>query len=260
MNSQDIEARARAGLAATEEAGRLAADYYRNRERLAVEAKGVQDMVSEADKACEELIVARIGKAFPGDAFLGEEGGRRGAGEALWVIDPIDGTANFLRGIPFWCVSVGLLVGGEAVAGFIYDPVGGEMFAAEKGKGATLNGKPIHASRETSIEHARMCLGFSYRRAVAPHAHDVETLLDAHCEYSRLGSGALGMAYTAAGRFEGYFERHINAWDVMGGLAIVREAGGRMNDFLAGDALAKGNVILATAPALYEPIARLLAI
>src|SRR6185312_4671165 len=123
VDEQELSNRAAAGLAVTRQAGALALDYYRRPGALRVEHKGTQDYVSAADKACEELIVRDLSLAFPGDAFLGEEGGRRGEAETTWIIDPIDGTSNFVRGIPFWCISVGLVVGREPVLGYIYDPV-----------------------------------------------------------------------------------------------------------------------------------------
>lgn len=258
MQREELDARARAATLAVRQAGALAAGYYGRREALSITVKSLQDVVSEADIACEDLIVDSLTRAFPDDSFLGEERGLRKNGDATWVIDPIDGTANFVRGISFWCVSLGLLVGGEPVVGLIYDPVADELFSATRGGGAFLNDSPIRVSGETRLDRARLCIGFSYRRPVGPHAADVKRLLDAHCEYSRLGSGALGMAYTACGRFDGYWERHNNVWDVAAGLVLVAEAGGRCNDFLAGDALDNGNETLAASPALFEPLRALL--
>ncbi len=255
----DIENRYWAAQGIVRAAGRLAADHYHRRSDLAVERKGTQDLVSEADRACEDLIVGSLKGLYPADGFLGEERGRQNfGGEATWIIDPIDGTANFLRGIPFWCVSLGLLVAGEFVIGIIYNPITEELYAASKGKGATLNGKPIKASKVASLEDARLGVGFSYRQPVASHGEAINKLLNAHCEYSRFGSGALGLALTADGRLDGFFEAHINAWDVAAGLCIVKEAGGRTNDFLGEDGLAKGNVVLAANPTLYVPFSGLL--
>lgn len=239
-------------------AGALAADYYGRRAALSIERKGVQDFVSEADRNCEELIVAALIRHFPEDGFLGEEGGLRREGKLIWVVDPIDGTDNFLRGIPFWCVSIGLVADRQALLGYIYNPVTEELFSAVKGQGAFLNGEAIRVSDTADVERARICLGFSYRRPVAPHARVVKALLDARCEYSRLGSGALGVAYTAAGRFDAYWEHHINAWDVAAGLAIIAEAGGATNDFLAGDGFARGNEIFASTPAIAPRLAALI--
>ena len=258
MPLPDLDDRLAAAEAVIRAAGRLAAGHFAGRAHLTIDRKGAQDLVSEADRACEDLIVAGLARAFPQDGFLGEEGGSRNPGAAaIWVIDPIDGTHNFLTGIPFWCVSVGLVVRGIAVLGLIYDPSADELFSAASGKGAFLNGAPIRVSGETDITRARIGVGFSFRRTVGEHVRVVESLLSGGCEYLRLGSGALGLAYTAAGRFDGYWERHINAWDVAAGLALVREAGGWTNDFFSGDGFTHGNEILASAPGLVEPLRRL---
>lgn len=259
MNPGEVETRYWAAQGIVREAGRLAAEFYHRRLELDVERKGTQDLVSEADRACEDMIVAGLGKLFPGDGFLGEERGIRNAGApATWIIDPIDGTANFLRGIPLWCVSLGLLSGGDFVIGVIYNPITEELYAARRGKGATLNGKPIQVSQTRLLEDARLGIGFSYRRPVAPHAEAIRKLLDAHCEYSRLGSGALGLAFTADGRLDGYFEAHINSWDVAAGLCIVKEAGGQANAFLRDDGLHKGNAVLVSNSHLHARLGSLL--
>ena len=235
------------------EAGALALSHYRRRGELAVESKGLQDIVTVADRAVEAMLVARIGEAFPGDVVLGEEGGYSAphtGGAPLWVIDPIDGTANFARGLPLWCISIGLLHDGVPVAGVIYNACTDELHAGSIDTPATCNGAPIRVSRVADPHHARLSLGFSYRRDPSIHLASIARLLAAGCEYSRLGSGALGLAYVADGRFEGYFEPHINAWDVAAGIAIVRAAGGWTNDFFAGEGLARGNPILASAPGM----------
>jgi myo-inositol-1(or 4)-monophosphatase len=254
-----IELRYWAALAIVREAGGRAADHYRRRHELEVERKGTQDLVSQADRACEDLIVNALRNLFPQDGFLGEERGAQNEGaQAIWVIDPIDGTANFLRGIPFWCVSLGLLAAHQFVIGVIYNPVTDELYAARRGQGATLNGRKIEVSKVKTLENARLGIGFSYRRPVAPHAEAVKALLDAHCEYSRLGSGALGLALTADGRLDGYWEAHINVWDVAAGLCILKEAGGRANEFLGEHGLTKGNAVLASTPQLYSRLSGLL--
>jgi len=237
------------------EAGRLAVEQFARRELLRIDRKGTQDLVSEADRACEDLIVAGLSRAFPDDGFLGEERGARNPdAAAVWVIDPIDGTHNFLTGVPFWCVSVGLVISGELVLGIINHPLADEFYAARSGGGAFLNGQRIRVSAETDVTRARVCVGFSYRRAINDHVRVVEALLAAGCEYLRLGSGALGLAYTAAGRFDGYWERHINAWDAAAGLVLVREAGGLANEFLSGEGLGRGGEVLAATPALFQSL------
>jgi myo-inositol-1(or 4)-monophosphatase len=258
MEPTELDHRLRVAEAVVREAGRVAADHFARRELLHIDRKGAQDLVSDADRACEDLIVAGLAKLFPQDGFLGEERGSRNPdAAAIWIIDPIDGTHNFLTGIPFWCVSVGLVVAGELLLGIIYDPLAAELYSARKGGGAFVNGQPIKVSGESDLRSARICVGFSYRRPVEEHARAVEALLTSGCEYLRLGSGALGLAYTAAGRFDGYWERHINSWDAAAGLVLVREAGGWTNDFLAGDGLTKGSEILAATPEMVGPLKRL---
>lgn len=256
----DLDNRLRVAEAVVREAGRVAADHFARRELLSIARKGTQDLVSEADRACEDLIVAGLARLFPRDGFLGEERGSRNPdAAAVWVIDPIDGTHNFLTGIPFWCVSVGMVADGELVLGIIYHPLAGELYSARGGGGAFLNGQPIKVSSETDLTCARICVGFSYRQPVAEHVRAVDAVLGAGCEYLRLGSGALGLAYTAAGRLDGYWERHMNSWDAAAGLILVREAGGWTNDFLAGGGLTAGSEVLAATPGLVEPLKRLTA-
>lgn len=260
LTPSELDLRLRVAEAITREAGQVAARYYARRDALTIDRKGAQDLVSEADRACEDLIVAGLSGAFPDDGLLGEERGLRKAGEGpVWIIDPIDGTHNFLTGIPFWCLSVGLAIGGEAVLGVIYHPATGELFTAKKGGGAFVNGVPMRVTGESDLTRARVGLGFSFRRPVADHLRTVGNLLGAGCEYTRLGSGALGLAYVAAGRLDGFWEHHINSWDVAAGLALVREAGGWTSDFFAGEGLMKGNSVLAATPALVEPLKPLLA-
>ena len=258
MNPTELDARMSVAESVIREAGKAASRYFEGRNRLTIDRKGAQDLVSEADRECEALIVAGLSSAFPEDGLLGEEGASQRLGaEAIWVIDPIDGTHNFLTGVPFWCISIGLVVGTESVLGLIYHPAEDELFAARKGGGAFVNGVPMKVSGETDITRARLCLGFSYRQPIPPFARAVEALLTAGVEHCRLGSGALGLAYTAAGRFDGYWEGHLNSWDAAAGLCLVSEAGGYVNDFLAGDGLMKGKEMLALTPALVEPIKRL---
>lgn len=258
LSPTDLDHRLRVAEAVVREAGKAAADHFARRELLHIDRKGAQDLVSDADRECEDLIVEGLSKLFPEDGFLGEERGSRNPdAAAVWVIDPIDGTHNFLTGIPFWCVSVGLVAHGRMVLGIIYQPLTAELYSARQGGGAFLNGQPIKVSGETDIKRARICIGFSYRRPVADHVSSVEALLSGGCEYLRLGSGALGLAYTAAGRFDGYWERHINSWDALAGLVLVSEAGGWTNDFLASKGLTQGSEILAATPELTETLKRL---
>ena len=244
------------------EAGRVAADHFARRELLSIQRKGAQDLVSEADRACEDLIVAAFHASSPTTGFLGEERGSRNLdAAAVWVIDPIDGTHNFLTGIPFWCVSrSGSSSDGELALGIIYHPLAAELYSARSGGGAFLNGHAIRVSGETDLTRARVGIGFSYRRPVADHVRDSRR----HCcppAANICGSARApsGLAFTAAGRFDGYWERHINSWDAAAGLVLVREAGGMVNDFLAGEGLTQGKELLAASPALADRLQRLTA-
>ncbi len=251
MSGAEIDRRLAEVCGVARAAGALAMRHFNNLANLEVEIKGPQNHVTVADREVEELIVRSLSKSFPGDVFFGEEGGGQ-SGERVWIIDPIDGTTNFVHGLPEFGVSIGFVQGNEAEIGVIYLPVTDELFAAKRGGGATRNGRPIHVSRTTDIAHGMMCLGFSYRRTVPAFAEVTERLLSAHCEYRRFGSCVHGMAYVADGRMDGYYEEHINSWDIIAGLVLVREAGGWTSDFLTGDWLTEGNPILACTPGLRE--------
>ena len=258
MNDTDLEFRLRFGQAIAVEAGQQAKERYLRRHELKIESKGVQNFVSEADRLCEQTISGAIAAAFPNDSIIGEEHGVLDRGkEALWVIDPIDGTTNFLRGLPLWCVSIAVISDNEPVAGIIYNPVMGELHSARRGGGAWLNGTPIKVSSVTSLEQARIGLAFSYRRNLEQHVRVVSACFEANCEFTRLGSSALGMAYSADGRLDGFWASHAFAWDVAAGIIIMREAGGWVSDFMADEALNAGNTILAAPPSLVPKLQKL---
>jgi myo-inositol-1(or 4)-monophosphatase len=252
----ELDDRFHAGCAAVLAGGRLARRHFDNRDQLQVEVKGPQDHASIADREVEQLIVNLLAGAFAADRFFGEEGGGQ-TGDSLWVIDPIDGTTNFLHGLPSYCVSLAYMRDGVVELGMIYHPPADELFAARRGRGATCNGAAIRVSGCTNLTDALVGVGFSYRRPVRPFIEATARLLEAHCEVRRDGAGALAMAQVAAGRLDGYWEQHINSWDVLAGLLLVQEAGGWTNDFLSGNALLEGNPILACTPALREPLCTL---
>lgn len=254
---QELTRRVLAACAVAREAGDLARSYFTNRDSLKVEFKGPQDYLTAADGAVERLIVARLGEAFPGDSFLGEEGGGS-IGERLWVIDPIDGTANFARGIALFCISISYVEDGRTMAGVIYDPIAQEMFTAVRGGGAALNGQPMRVSEAATLRNAVIELGWSPRLPIAGYVELVEKVVGAGASFRRGGSGALGLAYVAAGRADGYVERHINAWDCLAALLMVEEAGGATNDFLAGGSgLVNGNAVLAATRGIKEALSDL---
>ncbi|HRJ68786.1 MAG TPA: inositol monophosphatase [Beijerinckiaceae bacterium] len=241
------------------ELGDLALAYFRNRDSLGVTLKGAQDWLTEADGAVERLFRQRIAEAFPGDGVFGEEqGGTAGdaAAENLWIIDPIDGTANFATGDRQWCVSVGFLHRGVPELGAVLAPAQEELFLARRGGGATLNGQPIRANPITDLTRASVEIGWSKRRPLALYIDAVRATMEAGAGVKRSASGALGVVHTAMGRVDAYAEAHINSWDVAAALVIAREAGCYANDFFRGDAIVKGNPILVAAPGIAEAVIR----
>lgn len=230
------------------EAGAHANSYFKDLSQLNIESKGLQDMASQADLETEQLIQAGVSNAFPDDAFFGEETGgiEPTAGQGVWVVDPIDGTAPFVKGIPIWCVSIAFMVDGRIKFGLIYDPTHDELFSALEGNGAHLNGREISPDPSTSLQDGRFCIGFSHRS----RPEDVTKVLHGHLEaggmYTSIGSGALGLAYVACGRYIGYYEPHINSWDCYGAVAIIREAGADVIDAEAGNGLTEGCEIFAS--------------
>jgi myo-inositol-1(or 4)-monophosphatase len=249
MSSNSFADRYELACAIARDAGALARRMFVSRAAGSFELKGDQDYLTEADGEVERLISERINAAYPADSVLGEEGGGN-VGESAWIIDPIDGTANFARGNPHFCISIAYLRDGDPAIGVIYSPVLDELYAAQRGGGAVLNGTAIHVSDTADMRRATIELGWSTRRPLADYTAMVHRTFAAGAGVLRSGSGALGMAYVAAGRTDGYGELHINAWDVLAGLLIVREAGGWTNDFLAQNGLAGGNPILGCTPAL----------
>jgi myo-inositol-1(or 4)-monophosphatase len=247
----DMDAREEALAAVTREAGELARELFSK--PIEIKLKGKQDYITEADGQVERMIVERLKARFPQDAFLGEEGGASGTGNALWVIDPIDGTANFAHGIPHFCVSIAFMAGRELALGAIAAPMYNELYRARLGKGAFLNDRPMRVT-DAEIKQAVIELGWSSRRPVRAYTALVERVLATGATFMRAGSGALGLAYVAAGRTHGYCELHINSWDTLAGLLMVREAGGWTNDFLASEGLKRGNAVLACAPGLKEAL------
>ncbi len=242
------------------EAGELALGYFRNRSELLVETKAdPQDVVSIADHKVEECIIAGLREAFPEDGFLGEEQGiDRGKNEYLWVIDPIDGTSCFLNGMPAWCLSVALMVGERIAFGLVFDPNARELFSALSGQGCLLNGKQVHTLSVDSVKDGLMGVGITHRVPASLCIDFICGLLEAGGMFVRNGSGALMLAYVAAGRLIGYFEPHINAWDCLAGLLLVREAGGVCNRFLDNNGLLDGNAIMVAAAGVQSQLQHLI--
>lgn len=257
MDDQAQAHRLRAAKDIAREAGRTALAYFHNPDGLEVIAKGRQDFVSEADHAVEALIRARLQDLFPEDGFLGEEGGAaiddKDAG-GIWVVDPIDGTTNFINQVPVWCVSIAYTLQGRIEVGVVYDPNADELFAARRGHGAFCGETAMATSAADSLTQGTVGVGYSTRTSGATAVDSIRRLLEAGGIYQRNGSGALMLAYVGAGRLLGYLEAHINAWDCLAGILLVQEAGGWTNDFLANDGLLQGNPVIAAAPGVADAV------
>src|SRR6185369_8326056 len=211
------------------------------------------DVVTSADTAVETLLVERLAAAFPDDGFLGEEGTSR-LGDRCWVIDPIDGTANFARGLPEWCVSIAFVAGGRVRLGAIAASDLRLVYSAREGAGARCNGRPIEVSATADLRRATVDIGYSRRVAIDDFTGLLQRLLGAGVNVTQCGSAALGLARVADGSLDGYAERHLYAWDALAGLLLVEEAGGRVSPFLEGAALTEGNRTVAANAALYPAI------
>jgi myo-inositol-1(or 4)-monophosphatase len=232
-----------------QEAGRLAHSGFG---RSGMSMKGRHDVLTEMDGRVERFIREQVASHFPHDAMLGEEGGVSGdaGAEHLWIVDPIDGTANYARGIAHYCVSIGVMRQGTMLAGAIHDPSHERLYWAGAGTGAWMNGERLAVSPLADVGAATVECGWSTRRSSEAYLALVARVFAAGGQMRRAGSGALGLVDVAAGRVEAYCELHINAWDCAAGLLLVKEAGGFTNDFFAADGLNSGNPVIATNAAL----------
>jgi len=229
------------------EAGAIIANYAQRRASLEIKLKGEHDLITEADKASEALVVERLRSHFPTHSVIAEEGGgHTGAGEYCWYVDPLDGTTNFAHGFPMFNVSIGLEKAGEPIAGVIFDPMHDEMFAAERGGGAYLNHRRIHVSGVQRIEDSLTGTGFpSRKRHRDINIHFYYQLAMASHGVRRAGAAALDLAYVACGRLDVFWEFYLNPWDMAAGALLVREAGGTCTDMYGGPLDLRGPHILA---------------
>lgn len=227
---------------------------------LAIDQKGRADFVTEADRKIEELLRSELLARFAADGVLGEELGHIPGSDGLWVIDPIDGTSNYITGLDQWCISIAWVVEGEIEIGIIYAPDRQELFTARRGQGAFLNGRKLNVRSAAADGAAIVGIGSSNRVPLDRMLEAIRKLDAQHIGYRLFGSGALALAQVASGLVQGYFEAHINAWDAAAGLLMVEEAGGKTNNFLTPSALEHGNPILATEPKLANTLAQSLSV
>lgn len=250
----DLDARADfcRGLAIS--AGKLALEGFRQLTPDGVRMKGPQDFLTETDSAVERHVKEAIAAAFPRDGFVGEETGGRPERDT-WVVDPIDGTANFARGIPHFCISIAFVRDGRTEIGAILNPGLSEIHFARRGAGATRNGQAIRVAPTQDFARASVELGWSRRVPADRYADTFRTLLEMGASVRRGASGALGLAWVADGRSDGYAEVHMNAWDCLAGLLMIREAGGRVGPFLETGGLERGGPVIAATPGIAAGLA-----
>ncbi len=225
-----------------------------------VESKSEHDYVTNVDKAAERLIIETISNAYPEHSFLGEESGEMGQNDYQWIIDPIDGTTNYIRKIPHWAISIACRHNGRTQVGVVYDPIKEELFTAVKGRGAQFDNKKMRVSRTKGLEHSLIATGFPFRNAEKLEEY-IQTFakLFPHCsDMRRAGSAALDLAYVAAGRYDGFWEYGLSPWDTAAGVLLVEESGGMVADMKGDPNYEKQGSILAANPKAFKSMLKII--
>lgn len=256
MSDRETELRAEVAEAAMRRAMARALELWQNRAALAIEHKGLQDLVSRADREIEALLREHIGRAFADDGFLGEELGGEPAA-SLWIVDPIDGTANFLRGLPYWSCTLAWVENGVPKLALTADPVHDELFIARRGHGTTRNGRPVRVSAVSRPDEACVGLSYSFRVSPAAYVDVVRKLIEAGFDHRRMGSVALSLAHVADGRLDAALALSTHSWDVVPGLLLVQEAGGFATDWADRSSLVGHRAAAAAAPGIARLVAEL---
>lgn len=240
-------------LRAARQAGELILRASDRLHLIDVDHKHTNDFVTEVDRAAEREIIAQLRRAFPDHAFLGEESGASGAEQAeyRWIIDPLDGTTNFIRGIPHYAVSIACEYRGQIEHAVVLDPVRQEEFVASRGRGARLNGRRLRVSARKGLDGALIGTGIPYRSRDEQHlpayAQSLQAVASQTAGIRRAGAAALDLAYVAAGRLDAFWEIGLNRWDIAAGVLLIREAGGLISDFKGGnDFMDSGNIVCGT--------------
>ena len=231
-------------------------------EALKVTEKSKNEFVTQVDKGAEAAIIEVIRDHYPDHAILAEESGAAGEHEFQWIIDPLDGTTNYVHGFPVFCVSIAVAYRGELEHGVVYDPLRQEIFSATRGQGAQLDGRRIRVSKRTALQQALVATGFPFRANLAHIDRYLGMLRAVMLESSgvrRPGSAALDLCYVAAGRVDAFWELGLSKWDIAAGALIVREAGGRISDFRGGDGYLESGNVVAGNPKVYAALSKLLA-
>lgn len=264
MPEETLQDDLKLGEALAAQAGELLLAHWARRDQLQVSEKRSGDFVSEADKEAEGFLRRALITARPDDGWLGEETGSQSAvrigSRRRWIVDPLDGTTNFLHGIGHWAVSVALEIDGTPVLGVVHDPLRGETFTAIHGEGATLNGSPIVTSATRRFEAALFGTGipFADMPHIDDHAADIARLAPRCAGVRRMGAAALDLAYVASGRFDGFWERRLQLWDIAAGLVLLREAGARVEGWSERERPEESGTVIAAAPQMFPDLAQIL--
>ncbi|WP_086931144.1 inositol monophosphatase family protein [Agarilytica rhodophyticola] len=247
-------------LKAARKAGEVIESAFERLDLVAIEKKGHNDFVSEVDRNAEKEVIYHLKRAYPDHKFTGEEGGSTGDpnSDYEWIIDPLDGTTNFLHGIPHFAVSIACLYKGQLEHGVILDPIKREEFTASKGKGATFNGRRMRVSKQNGLDGALIGTGIPFNGFSFSHIDEylacVKEIAGVTAGLRRPGSAALDLAYVAAGRFDGFWEMNLKQWDIAAGVLLLKESGGLISDFRGGkDYMDSGNIVCAP-PKVFKPL------
>ncbi|MGV0819697.1 inositol monophosphatase family protein [Martelella sp. AMO21009] len=257
LSEHEIEARYAFARALAQSAGERALQLQRDDAAISVANKGLQDFVTNADRECEALIRAAIARDFPDDGFVGEETGRTGGDGPVWVIDPIDGTNNYMRRLPDWGVSIALVADGEIMLGAIFDATTQTVFHARRGHGAFNGDNRLAASTINDPQAALALTGHSRRTAIGPYLDLLLKLHEQGFDHRRIGAAALGLLRVAEGKAELYYEAHLNCWDVLAGILIAEEAGAVVERPALADLLRQGGPVRACGPEIASAVSEL---
>jgi myo-inositol-1(or 4)-monophosphatase len=247
---------------AARRAGSMLIKKMVNIDKLKIEQKGHNDFVSDADRAAEKAVIDCIHKHYPDHAILAEESGASGNSDTVWIIDPLDGTTNYLHGFPVWAVSIGVQEKGRMEHGVVYDPLRQELFTASRGQGAQVDGHKIRVSGQLEMPRALIGTGFPFREAdmdIAPYMNMLSKTILNTSGVRRAGAAALDMCYVAAGRLDAYFETGLSSWDLAAGALIVREAGGIVSGLDGSENFLETGHVLTGTPRIYRDFAKLCA-
>lgn len=248
-------ARLDAAKAIARDAGALGLEFFQDISKLEISEKSTQDLVSNADLEVETFVRARLEEAFPDDGIIGEEHAPKASKSGwTWVIDPIDGTANFVRGIPQWCVILACVHADETKIGVMFEPSYGEMFEASKGGGAFVNGQSMKVAKTSGLNDGSVGVGFNGRTLAGLVPALIDDLTARGGIFFRNASGGLMLAYVASGRLLGYTEPHMNAWDCLAGQLMIKEAGGRIETQSAEAMLKSGGRVIAGTPDIFDEL------